>query len=268
MHGRPLWRGRPLAGPPRLLRKPYACSGVAASALAADKALCKLALAGLGVPTPRWCHPGEDPARFLARYGQVMVKPRMGGSSVGMSLVSRGGDLDAAISQAAATDGLEPVLEEYVAGDPVTVGLLQLPAGVIVLPPLATRPRHAAFYDAGDVAGDRRPGPPPLDARRRRRCGAVGRLPPPVNPAPPALPGRARFSSFRPVLTLVRRPLARPTRRSSSRRRLAAAGGGWRRRATPSDSGPLARSYLPSRGTAGRAAAGGIVTAAGQRAGR
>jgi D-alanine-D-alanine ligase len=116
--------------------------------LAADKALCKLALVGLGVPTPRWCRPGEDPAWFLARYGQVMVKPRMGGSSVGMSLVSRSGDLDAAISQAATTDGLEPVLEEYVAGDSVTVGLLQLPAEVIVLPPLATRPRHAAFYDA------------------------------------------------------------------------------------------------------------------------
>lgn len=40
------------------LRRPYCGSGVAASAVAADKALCKLAMAGLSVPTPRWRRPG------------------------------------------------------------------------------------------------------------------------------------------------------------------------------------------------------------------
>lgn len=77
-----------------------------------------------------------------------MVKPRMGGSSVGMTLVSREQELAGAVGQAAATDGLEPLLEEFAAGDPVTVGLLQLPGGVIVLPPLATRARFSDFYDA------------------------------------------------------------------------------------------------------------------------
>jgi D-alanine-D-alanine ligase len=72
----------------------------------------------------------------------------MGGSSVGMTLVTRASDLPAAITQAAETDGMEPLAEERVPGDPVTVGLLQLPGGVITLPPLATRPRDADFYDA------------------------------------------------------------------------------------------------------------------------
>jgi D-alanine-D-alanine ligase len=130
------------------LRKPYACSGVAASAIAADKLLCKLTLVGLGIGTPRWQQPGEGAGDFLARCGMVMVKPRMGGSSVGMTLAGHDDDLARALELAAATDGMEPLVEEFAPGDPVTVGLLQLPSGVITLPPLATRPRLSDFYDA------------------------------------------------------------------------------------------------------------------------
>src|SRR6266496_878594 len=54
------------------LRRPYCGSGVAASALAADKALCKLAMTGLGVPTPRWRLAG---ARLRPRPGRSACWP-------------------------------------------------------------------------------------------------------------------------------------------------------------------------------------------------
>ncbi len=130
------------------IRKPYCCSGVAASAIAADKALCKLTMAGLGVLTPRWRLPDEPGPDLASPRGAVMVKPRMGGSSVGMALVQHGGNLDEAVKHAAATDAMTPLIEAFVPGLAMTIGLLELPAGVLVLPPLATRPLSSDYYDA------------------------------------------------------------------------------------------------------------------------
>jgi D-alanine-D-alanine ligase len=114
----------------------------------ADKALCKLTMAGLSVPTPRWRLPGETGADLVAQCDAVMVKPRMGGSSVGMALVQHEGELDEAVRHAAATDSMTPLIEAFVPGLAVTVGLLELPAGVLALPPLATRPLSSDYYDA------------------------------------------------------------------------------------------------------------------------
>jgi D-alanine-D-alanine ligase len=140
------------------LRRPYCGSGVAASAVAADKALCKLAMAGLGVATPPWHLADAAAAAFASQFAHVMVKPRLGGSSVGMSLVSAGQGLDDAISVATAVDPVGALIEEFVPGLPVTVGLLELPAGVLMLPPLAVQPRGNTLYDAEtklDSAGAR-----------------------------------------------------------------------------------------------------------------
>jgi D-alanine-D-alanine ligase len=41
-----------------------------------------------------------------------------------------------------------PLIEAFMPGLAVTVGLLELPAGVLVLPPLATRPLSSDYYDA------------------------------------------------------------------------------------------------------------------------
>jgi D-alanine-D-alanine ligase len=135
--------------------RPYSCSGVAACAVTADKALCKLAMAGLGVVTPRWHLPGAD-GSALAASGPVMVKPRAGGSSVGMTLVSAAKDLDVALQDATAQDPVGALIEEYIPGLPVTVGLLELPGAVLVLPPLAVQTSGTSFYDAEtklDAAG-------------------------------------------------------------------------------------------------------------------
>jgi len=133
------------------LRKPYCGSGVAASAIAADKILCKRLMESLGVPTPGWrIWPGD---RAAWPGHPVMVKPRMGGSSVGMSLARDKDGLQAAIGLAEAADPPGVLVEDYVPGLPVTVGLLELPACVLVFPPLATRVEAAEFYDAATKLG-------------------------------------------------------------------------------------------------------------------
>ncbi|MFI9834575.1 ATP-grasp domain-containing protein [Streptomyces sp. NPDC051913] len=129
------------------LRVPYCGSGVAASAVAADKILCKQVMLTLGVPTPGWHVWSGGPGTWNGR--PVMVKPPFGGSSVGMSLVRDPADLPAALAEAAGDDEAEVLVEEYVAGTPMTVGLLELPGGsIVVFPPLATEATDADFYDA------------------------------------------------------------------------------------------------------------------------
>ncbi|OON81614.1 D-alanine--D-alanine ligase family protein [Streptomyces tsukubensis] len=129
------------------IRMPYCGSGVAASAVAADKILCKRVMESLGVPTPGWWVWSGGPADWTGT--PVMVKPPFGGSSVGMSLVRDQAALPLALADAA-RDERDPVLiEDYVPGIPLTVGLLELPGGaVLVHPPLATDVADADFYDA------------------------------------------------------------------------------------------------------------------------
>jgi D-alanine-D-alanine ligase len=77
----------------------------------------------------------------------------MGGSSVGMSLVRDQDALPAALALAETGDPPGVLVEDYVPGLPVTIGLLELPGGVLVLPPLATRVESAGFYDAAAKLG-------------------------------------------------------------------------------------------------------------------
>ena len=129
------------------LRTPFCGSGVAAAAIAADKILCKQAMKGLGIPTPAWqvWKQGTTP-HWAGR--SVMVKPAQGGSSVGMSLVREEAALLPALEHAWATDPCPVLVEEYITGLPVTVGILELPGGLLVFPPLATEVHAGEFYDA------------------------------------------------------------------------------------------------------------------------
>ncbi|MFI6685401.1 ATP-grasp domain-containing protein [Streptomyces sp. NPDC050485] len=129
------------------LRMPYCGSGVAASAVAADKILCKRVMENLGVPTPGWRLWSGGALEWGG--GAVMVKPPFGGSSVGMTLVREEADLLGALVDAAGPEGAPVLVEDYVPGVPVTVGLLELPAGeVLTFPPLATEVHEAEYYDA------------------------------------------------------------------------------------------------------------------------
>ncbi|MFJ9709589.1 ATP-grasp domain-containing protein [Streptomyces sp. NPDC101234] len=146
LHG-PYGEDGPLQGLLDYLRVPYCGSGVGASAVAADKILCKRVMLALGIPTPGWHVWTGGPTTWNGR--PVMVKPPFGGSSVGMSLVRDPADLPSALADATGEEGAAVLVEEYVPGTPVTVGLLELPGGsVVVFPPLATEATGADFYDA------------------------------------------------------------------------------------------------------------------------
>ncbi|WP_329430637.1 hypothetical protein OG339_22330 [Streptosporangium sp. NBC_01495] len=128
------------------LRMPYSGSSVAASAIAANKILCKQTMGGLNLLTPPWWtwRPGTE-VHWTGR--PMMVKPALGGSSVGMNLVRTDADLVPALREAWAVDPSPVLVEEYIEGTPVTVGVLELPMGLLVFPPLATEVNDG-WYDA------------------------------------------------------------------------------------------------------------------------
>lgn len=124
-----------------VLGVPYTGSGRLASALAMDKDLAKRVLRDSGVAVPRWV---MAPATQEVVAGEVgfpcIVKPSNEGSSVGLSLVRAPGDLAAAVAAAASWDA-EVMIEEFIAGRELTVGIVgdrALPVGEII-------PRHELF---------------------------------------------------------------------------------------------------------------------------
>ena len=107
----------------------YTGSGVAASALGMDKALFKRMCRGLGLPVvdwrevraERWAADRESVEREMTAFSaglpdpRLMVKPSGLGSSVGMTLVHKQGELGAAIDLALRYDTVA-LAEAYVPG--------------------------------------------------------------------------------------------------------------------------------------------------------
>ena len=121
----------------------YTGSGHLASALAMDKDLSKHLFRRAGVQTADWTMarrgaPGEEQ---LGRLGlPVVVKPSKQGSTVGLSIVKRREELNAAIAEAFQYDD-EVMIEQFVAGRELTVGILgedALPVGEII-------PKHEIY---------------------------------------------------------------------------------------------------------------------------
>ena len=108
-----------------LMAIPYTGAGVLASAVAMDKALAKTLWRAHRLPTPAWVvvEPGAPlPARLPAPL-PLVVKPNSEGSSNGVSIVRRRGDLAAAVRRARRFDR-RVLIERYVPGCEVTVGIL------------------------------------------------------------------------------------------------------------------------------------------------
>jgi D-alanine-D-alanine ligase len=53
-----------------------------------------------------------------------------------------------ALAAALLVDSSPVLVAEFITGTPVTVGLLELPGGVVAFPPLATYVHEAEYYDA------------------------------------------------------------------------------------------------------------------------
>jgi len=111
-----------------LLAIPYTGAGVLPSALAMHKATAKVLWHAAGLPTPPWAvvPAGAGTRAPLPRLPAplpVVVKPNCEGSSVGVTIVRRRGELAGAV-RAAARFGGGVLIERYVPGREVTVGIV------------------------------------------------------------------------------------------------------------------------------------------------
>ncbi len=116
---------------------PYTGAGVQSSRLAFDKNLAKAAFIAHGVPTPRAeiIDLAKD-QRLPSFPVPFVVKPPREGSSVGVHIVHDQADAEAAIADAAKY-GSEILIEEFISGRELTVGILNdVPLPIIhIVPP-------------------------------------------------------------------------------------------------------------------------------------
>ncbi|MCK5352152.1 D-alanine--D-alanine ligase [bacterium] len=123
LHGRGGEDGT-IQGALELMGIPYTGPGVLASALAMDKIMTKRVLLTEGIPTPGYTELG--PGNYDAPLGvalPVVVKPNREGSTIGISVVKEESELAGAIKLAASHDP-DVLVEEFVEGDDLTVGVL------------------------------------------------------------------------------------------------------------------------------------------------
>ncbi len=120
------------------MRIPYTGSTVESSRRAMDKIASRQIWAAAKLPIPRWVLSGNG----IGSLGfPLVVKPAGQGSSLGISMVDDAGQLPAAVAEAARY-GDQVLLEEYLAGPEITVGILQNQP----LPVVQVKPKRR-FYD-------------------------------------------------------------------------------------------------------------------------
>jgi D-alanine-D-alanine ligase len=130
---------------------PYTGSGKLGSALGWDKDVAKRLFVAAEVPTPDWLMAPVSPEAAEQRLGfPLIVKPNGQGSTVGLTLVKAPAELDAAIELAAGFDS-EVMIERYIAGREITVGILDGQALAVgeIIPKTGPIFDYAAKYQSG-----------------------------------------------------------------------------------------------------------------------
>jgi D-alanine-D-alanine ligase len=127
-----------------LLGLPYTGSGVLASALAMDKAMCKRVLRGEGIPTPWSLAVTSVPECPEELPVPLVAKPNAQGSSFGMSIIHAHREVAAAVDLALQFDSV-CLLEEFITGTEITVSVLGN-GDAVALPVIEIIPK-AEFYD-------------------------------------------------------------------------------------------------------------------------
>ncbi|GAB3245819.1 D-alanine--D-alanine ligase [Chitinimonas naiadis] len=131
----------------------YTGSGQLGSAIAMDKDMAKRLFVAADIPTPSWMMAPAGSAAVASGLGfPLIVKPNSQGSTVGLSIVRQPAELEPAIRLAGQYGG-EVMLERYIAGRELTVGVLDgkaLAVGEILL---GTQPvfDYRTKYQAGAV---------------------------------------------------------------------------------------------------------------------
>ena len=154
LHGRHGEDGT-VQGALELMGIPYTGSGVMASAVAMDKVMTKRIWLSEGLPTPRhvWLPPGEHDIEQVRRVpGQLglplIVKPPREGSSIGVTKVTGGGDVDRQMLDAvvlAAKYDADVLCEEFIDGEEVTCPVIGEGADAHALPVIRIRAPEGAY---------------------------------------------------------------------------------------------------------------------------
>ncbi|HEX5421149.1 MAG TPA: D-alanine--D-alanine ligase [Gammaproteobacteria bacterium] len=152
---------------------PYTGTGRLGSALGMDKDVSKRLFLAAGVPTPDWLMAPADAAVVAERLGfPVIVKPNAEGSTVGLTLVEAPEGMQPAV-EAAASFGGAVMIERYVAGRELTVGVLDdeaLAVGEII-------PAQGGIFDYKakyQVGGAQEIFPADLSPGQTRRVQSLG----------------------------------------------------------------------------------------------
>ena len=149
IHGTPGEDGK-LQGYFDLMNLPYTSCDAATSALTFNKryTVAVAAFAGIGVAKSLhlFKHTSIDNAEILKRLQlPVFVKPNNGGSSIGMSKVSKGEDLSVALEKAFKEDD-QVLVEEFIAGREYTIGVFKSKGEIVTLPFTEVK-THKEFFD-------------------------------------------------------------------------------------------------------------------------
>ncbi|MBO9633699.1 MAG: D-alanine--D-alanine ligase [Chitinophagaceae bacterium] len=148
IHGTPGEDGR-LQGYFDLLNIPYNTCDTASSAITFNKRY-SVAVAGFaGVNVARSVHIFKTHPLSAEQVLQqltlpVFVKPNNGGSSIGMSKVSKAEDLAGALQKAFAEDD-QVLVEEFIAGREFTVGVIRTTKELLVLPITEVKSKNEFF---------------------------------------------------------------------------------------------------------------------------
>jgi D-alanine-D-alanine ligase len=128
----------------------YTGSGLLASALAMDKDLSKRLFRAAGVQTADWIMAPTNIEEVEKTLGlPVVVKPSKQGSTVGLTVVKKREQFDAAVEEAFRYDD-EVMVEKFIPGRELTVGVL----GDRVLPVGEIKPKHEIYdYECKYTAG-------------------------------------------------------------------------------------------------------------------
>ena len=139
-----------------LMGVPYVGSGVLASALAMDKAMCKKVLVSEGIKMPRGLALRRRDAAGRARVGEiplpVVVKPNSEGSSFGVTIVENAAKLEAAIDMAFTFDDTI-LIEQFIRGTEISVPVLgndePVALPIVEIVPLSGFYDYESKYTAG-----------------------------------------------------------------------------------------------------------------------
>ena len=123
---------------------PFIFSGVAAHAIALNKAFTKDIVARAGLRTAAYRQYVRQDEQQIRYQGKCVIKPLDGGSSIGVSIAHNQGEFEQGLRDAFAVS--ESVLiEDYLAGDEYTVAVIEDRQELVALPVVAIRPKNAFF---------------------------------------------------------------------------------------------------------------------------